>query len=481
MRSAELAGAARGLPLVEMMERAGVACAAAMQARFPEGPVVVLCGPGANGGDGLVAARHLAAMGREVTVVDVLDGGGARQGDAALQERAWTAPRRPSQTLLELVPGAVVLDAIFGSGLNRPLGGEAARIAGLTKASRARLVAVDVPSGVSGDLGRIIGSTFRADLTVTFQALKPAHVLQPSASACGAVEVADIGIADEVESRALARLNAPELWLHEWPWPDALAYKHKRGSLVVVTGGAARTGAARLASRAGLRIGAGLVTLACPPSALAIAAAASLAVMTAAFRSPADLVGLAERSVVVIGPAAGADARTADNVLALRAAGRPLVLDADALTAFASSRRELFDVLDPDCAMTPHAGEFERLFPGQLNASTNKIEAVRRAAREAGCVVLLKGADTVIAHPDGRAVVNLHASPFLATAGSGDVLAGCIGGLMAQGMEAFAASCAGAWAHGDAGLRAGPGLTAEDLDASMRMTIAALHSRATRE
>lgn len=315
----------------------------------------------------------------------------------------------------------------------------------------------------------------RAALTVTFGASKPAHVLQPAASACGEVVVCEIGFGQYLGRLRLQR-NAPELWVANLPWPTPTSHKHARGRLYVVSGGLAQTGAARLAAQAGLRIGAGAVTLLTPPSALMAAAMSVKAVMTSSFVDAAALVAATERaSAVVIGPAAGVTEATRANVEALARAGRRLVLDADALSAFAADDKGLATLLRAETVLTPHTGEFERLFPGVLESAVNKIEAAREGARRAGAVVLLKGFDTVIAHPDGRAVVNTHASPFLATAGSGDVLAGVIGGLMAQGVSAFDAACAGAWMHGDAGLRAGVGMTAEDLDGALKQTLASLH------
>ena len=258
-------------------------------------------------------------------------------------------------------------------------------------------------------------------------------------------------------------LNAPSLWLPRFPWPAPGGHKHDRGRLYVVSGGVSHTGAARLAARAGLRIGAGLVTLLCPPPALLVNAAHLEAVMVRAFKGPDDLVAKAElASAVVIGPAAGVGEATAANVLALTATEAALVLDADALTSFQGDPERLFAALSDRHVLTPHAGEFERLFPNLIN-HIGREAAAREAAKRCGAVVLLKGEDTVIAHPDGAAILNRHASPFLATAGSGDVLAGMIGGLLAQGMAPLDAASAAAWMHGDAGRRFGPGLIAEDL------------------
>jgi hydroxyethylthiazole kinase-like uncharacterized protein yjeF len=273
--------------------------------------------------------------------------------------------------------------------------------------------------------------------------------------------VADIGLAF-APGRTVE--NSPELWLPRFPWPTAASHKHARGRLVVVSGEAWSTGAARLAARAGLRIGAGLVTVLSPPEALPVNAAHLEAVMLRAFETDLELEQAAKDvDAAVIGPAAGVGEPTLLNVLALARTGAALVLDADAITVFRDDPEELFSLLDRDDVLTPHPGEFERLFPGLLAASPERISAARTAAERAGAVVLLKGADTVIAAPDGRCAINGNGSPWLATAGSGDVLAGFIGGLVAQGMESFEAACAGAWIHAEAAELHGPGLISEDL------------------
>jgi hydroxyethylthiazole kinase-like uncharacterized protein yjeF len=476
VRACEQRAVEAGVSLSELMRRAGHACADILHAEFPEGRVVVLAGPGNNGGDAFIAAQRLVDLGRSL-VLHELAPGGPRTEEGAAASRHWTGGHSPLEDL-RLAPGDVVLDGLFGAGLSRPLSGDAAFAVEQVNASGAKVVAIDVPSGVSGDSGENSGAAIRADVTVTFGAKKLAHVLQPAAEVCGEVLVTDIGFGKFVAEVGGARLmeNSPALWSDKLPWPDAAGHKHQRGRLAVVTGDAAHTGAARLSARAGLRMGAGLVTLLCPPDALIVAAKSVEAVMTASFADAGELVSLTSHSTaVVIGPAAGVTPTTRANVEAMARAGRSLVLDADALTVFAGQADVLRKVLKASAVLTPHTGEFERLLPGLLAGSRNKVEAVRAAAARTGAVVLLKGPDTVIAAPDGRAVVNTHATPFLATAGSGDVLAGVIGGLLAQGLDPFDAACAGAWMHGDAGRRFGPGLTAEDLDGSLREALRALY------
>ena len=477
VRAAEQAAAAHGVSLYELMRRAGQACADILHARHPFGRVIAPAGPGNNGGDAFIAASRLRDLARDVIVYELAPGG-PRTEEGAAASTAWTGPRRPLAEL-KVEPGDIVLDGLFGAGLTRPLTGEAAAVAAHITASNVFVVAIDIPSGLNGDTGASTGSVLRAHDTVTFGAKKIAHVLYPAAELCGEVHVAEIGFASHFADLAGERLmeNSPALWSHDLRWPSVSAHKHQRGRLAVVSGPLARTGAARLAAQAGLRSGAGLVTLLCPPGALMVIASSVTAVMTESFADADALVAATEKfDAVVIGPAAGANDATRANVEALGAAHRRLVLDADALTVFAGDAPGLRRMLNAEAVLTPHAGEFERVFPGLLAGARNRIEAARTAAAVSGAVVLLKGPDTIIAAPDGRAVVNTHATPFLATAGSGDVLAGVIGGLMAQGLPAFTAASAATWMHGDAGRRAGPGLTSEDLDAALRETIVACYA-----
>jgi hydroxyethylthiazole kinase-like uncharacterized protein yjeF len=457
MGAADQAAIAAGTTGAVLMERAGAAVADAVTARFSPAGTVVLAGPGNNGGDGYVVARLLAERGWEVEVEALAP---PASPDAAAAAARWEGPCRP------LGEGAaraeLVIDALFGAGLDRPLASEAARLVRRLNGARKPVVAIDVPSGLAGDTGRALeGVAFQAALTVTFHRRKPAHALEPGRSLCGEIVVADIGL-----GATPARLfeNTRALWLAGFPWPGVASHKHARGHLVVVSGEAWSTGAARLSARAGLRIGAGLVTILSPPDALMVNAAHLEAVMLAPFETEVELEAAARQvEAAVIGPAAGVSEATLSNVLALARTGAALVVDADALTVFRSDPGELFSALDRDDVLTPHPGEFERVFPGLLSSAPERITAALTAAARAQAIVLLKGPDTVIAAPDGRAAVNLDAAPWLATAGSGDVLAGLIGGLIAQGMESFEAACAGAWVHGRCAQNFGPGLISEDL------------------
>ncbi len=459
MSAADSAAVARGVPVSTLMERAGTAVTEAVRARYSPRSVVVWCGPGDNGGDGYVVARLLRNKGWSVRAEALAPPGTVAARAAAARWKGETGALSSEPTRADLY-----IDALFGAGLSRPLEGEVAKLARAAGELAKPIIAIDTPSGVAGDTGRALGdAAFRADLTVTFHRRKLAHSLAEGRRACGEIVVADIGLGPPSGTSHLHE-NTPDLWSGHFPWPAQNAHKYGRGRLKVVSGDATSTGAARLSARAGLRIGAGVVTLLSPPAALAVNAAHLEAVMLLAFESEADLEAAGEAAdAVVIGPAAGVGEATARNVFALARTGAALVVDADALTSFRHDPEALFSALDRDDVLTPHPGEFERIFPGLLAASPERVSAARAAAQRAGAVVLLKGSDTVVAAPDGRAAVSLNGAPWLATAGSGDVLAGFIGGLLAQGMGSFEAACAGVWIHAECGAGHGPGLISEDL------------------
>jgi ADP-dependent NAD(P)H-hydrate dehydratase / NAD(P)H-hydrate epimerase len=486
MRQVDAAAIAGGVAGLTLMEAAGAAVAERARRRLPEGGrVLVLCGPGNNGGDGFVAARLLAEAGHAVAL-RLLGDRAALQGDAALAARTWTGPVLPSADG-DLPPCDLVVDALFGAGLARDLDGEARALVEAVNARGVPVLAVDVPSGVDGDTGAVRGVAIRAVETVTFVAFKPGHVLQPGRDHCGQLSLADIGTGPEALASGLAacpRLerNGPDVWAGDLPRLTGASHKYTRGHALVLSGPATKTGAARLAARGALRAGAGLVTVASPASALAENAAHLTAIMLRPCETADDLDDLLtdERlNVVLAGPGLGTGEATRERVAVAAAAGRGLVLDADALTSFAGQSPLLAaHIADGEsrAVLTPHAGEFARLFDGTeaVAEEADKVERTRRAARLTGAVVVLKGADTVIAGPDGRAVINDHGSPYLGTAGSGDVLGGLIAGLLAQGMDPFEAAAAGVWLHGDAGLRHGPGLIAEDIPELMPAVLRAL-------
>lgn len=468
MSRADAFAVAHGVPSLTLMENAGRVVADAIAARFKPCAVTVLCGPGNNGGDGFVVARLLDEEGFTVRVAHDAD----HKGDAKEMSVRWKGARVALEP--QALDGArLVVDALFGAGLSRPLEGAYAQM--VEALNDLPVVAVDIPSGVSGDTGRPLGGVYvKAALTVTFFRKKPGHLLLPGRVLCGDVVVGDIGIPAEAANTQLHE-NTPGLW--DFPWPKLEGHKYSRGHCVVVSGPAHATGAARLAARAALRVGAGLVSVASPPDAVPVNAAHLTAVMIKPFEGAAGLGSLLSDkrlNAVALGPGLGVGKETRELVTTVLTSGAAVVLDADAITSFKDEPQALFGLLGDRCVLTPHEGEFERLFPGLLDQSASKLEAARAAAARALCVVLLKGADTVIAVPSGKAVINANASPFLATAGAGDVLTGLIAGLLAQGMTAFDAACAGAWLHGEAGRHFGPGLIAEDLPDMLPAILAAL-------
>ena len=470
MYAADAAAAKAGIPGLTLMENAGRAVAEAIARRWGPRPVAVLCGPGNNGGDGFVAARLLAEAGWPVRL-GLLGARERLKGDAAAMSDRWEHPVEPlSLALLDGEP--LVVDALFGAGLTRPLDGVALALAEACTTRGLPCVAVDIPSGIHGDTGEAFGDAFRAAVTVTFGRRKYGHLLLPGREHAGEVVVADIGIpASAVDALALRVYeNSPTLWHAHLPQSVPTDHKYSRGHALVVGGDGAHSGAARLAARAALRAGAGLVTVHAPEAALPVYASQLTAVMVA---STADLeTALADerRNALLIGPGCGASPATRAQALRALVAGKRCVLDADALTAFRDEPATLFDALTSDSVLTPHEGEFRRLFAHQ----GDKLSRARAAAAECGAVVVLKGADSVIAAPGGRAAINANAPPTLATAGSGDVLAGFILGLLAQGMPAFEAAAAGVWLHGAAAAAFGPGLIAEDLSETLPSVLRAL-------
>ncbi|WP_428246419.1 NAD(P)H-hydrate dehydratase [Ferrovibrio sp.] len=451
-----IAGGAQGLSL---MEHAGAAVADAVRLNYSYGSVLVLCGPGNNGGDGFVAARLLDRAGWPVRLV-LLGERAALKGDAAAMAALWRGPvLTPEQT--DFTHCDVIIDALFGAGLSRAPDGLAAQLIAAANASGKPIVAVDLPSGLHGDDGKPLGLAIRADRTVTFFRLKPGHLLLPGRVHCGVIALADIGIPatvlDVIKPRQ-AR-NEPGLWQGVLPRPRLDGHKYARGH-VLVRGGR-QAGAARLAARGALRIGAGLCTIASPDPAYAPP--------DALMRVDDFIAALGDprRNALLLGPGNGTGEETRQAVLAALKTKRACVLDADALSAFADDPAPLFAAIHGPAVLTPHDGEFARLFP-DLSSEGNKLARARKAALRAKAVLVLKGADTVIASPEGFAVINDNAPPDLATAGAGDVLAGFCAGLMAQGMKPLMAASAAVWLHGAAASESGPGLIADDLPEALR-------------
>lgn len=459
---------AGGVPGIMLMENAGRAVFDALTGRFARCPTVVLCGPGNNGGDGFVVARLLQEHGWPVTLY-LLGERGALKGDAALAAARWTGEVRPLSA--DCADGAgLVVDAIFGAGLSRSIDGVVADLIGRVTNAGTDVVAIDVPTGVHGNTGLICGTAFQAALTVSFFHAKPGHYLYPGRARCGELFVAHIGIPESVldEIRPQTFVNARKLWDPHYPRMTAINHKYDKGHALVVSGGVTSTGAARLGARAALRAGAGLVTVASPPDAVLVNAAHLTSIMLKSFTGAhglAEILSDRRKNACLIGPGVGLGEGTKALVEAVLMSGASTVLDADALTVFAPDRGALIEAIsrkpERPVVLTPHEGEFGRLFPDCREGS--KLERARTASRLAGVIIVLKGADSVIAAPDGRAAININAGPELGTAGSGDVLGGIITGLLARGMEPFMAACCGVWLHGELGNALGTGLIAEDL------------------
>jgi ADP-dependent NAD(P)H-hydrate dehydratase / NAD(P)H-hydrate epimerase len=428
----------------------------------------ILCGPGNNGGDGYVAARVLARSGAAVHVW--ASGKPKPDTDSAKALRDCPVPSRPIE-LFAITPGSIVIDALFGAGLNRSVTGEAAAAIARANSAKTRRIAIDVPSGLDGLTGQPLGPVFEADCTITFFRKKPGHLLYPGRALCGDLIVADIGIGDTVfdSIRPDCFENTHDLWRNRLPEPGQNTHKYKRGHVAVFSGSGTTTGAARLSAA---RSGAGAVTLLSPQDALAVNAAHLTSIMLSRCDHSQDLTSFIETrkaSAFVLGPAFGIGDKAREFAITLlRNTTAKLVFDADAITSFKDHPAVLFhataDAGETRLVMTPHEGEFQRLFPDIDETNTpSKVERARAAARRANAIIIYKGADTVITAPDGRAAINANGTPLLATAGSGDVLAGLTAGLMAQGMSAFDAACAAVFVHGAAAQQLGFGLIAEDL------------------
>jgi len=449
MRAAEAAAIAAGTPALQLMERASAAAAAAVMAVLPKRRALVLAGPGNNGGDGYGVALRLRDMGVEVQVAALSPPRGEPAQTMAAQ---WDEPVLP---LTAATPAPLVIDALFGTGLDRSMPNEAcAALARL--ASGGVVAALDIVSNIDAATGAALGPVVPAALTIAFGAAKPGHLLGAGATTSGRLVTADIGIAlpDVLLGRVVRPVRVPlPLGTH----------KYSRGALLVVEGGEGQGGAARLAALAALRVGAGLVTLIGPEGRLP-----ADAIMHRGDEEGAALLADPRVGAVVIGPGLAEGTRGREWLARLLGERVPLVLDAGALALLTPERLR---AATAPLVLTPHEGEFRALF-GPIGA--DRLAAVRAAANAAQAVVLLKGAQTLIAAPGGRVLINDHASPWLATAGSGDVLAGVIASLIAQGMAGFEAAAAAAWVHGEAGRRGGSGLIADDLPSLVGAVLADL-------
>ena len=483
MGMADKAAVVAGVPAMDLMAAAGKAVADAVLNRWSKCSVLVLCGPGNNGGDGFVVAKLLQVAGWPVRLA-FLGPVEKLSPEATHFFHAWCGEVEAySVDLLEQTD--LVIDAMFGAGLTRPLEGKARDMVDAMIERKIPICAVDVPSGVDGTTGAALGKVAPAELTVTFFRKKPGHLLFPGRGLCGEIVVADIGIPVTVlgELKLQTWENSPELWYRNYPWPRLDGHKFHRGHALVF-GGENITGASRLTARGAMRMGAGLVTLAVPIKAWAVYATAMTSVMVAKLEQSQEAEDFEEllldprHNAIAVGPGAGLagfeSIRTRKIVMTALATNRATVLDADALSDFANDPQVLFDAITGPCVMTPHEGEFARLFLDvNKSHSDDKLTRARLAAKQSCAVVVLKGADTVIASPDGRAIINSNAPADLATGGSGDVLAGFIVGLLAQGVEPFDAAAAAVWLHGEVGNEVGAGLIAEDLPDHLPKVLAA--------
>ncbi len=465
-----------GTSVSRLMENAGGGVVKEVVKRWSARPVTVLCGPGNNGGDGFVVAKQLADAGWRVRVALL----GSRD---ALKDAARHHAEQWSGGIEALTPAAIdgaelIIDAIVGAGLSRPLGGAAKKTLAAASRQRIPIVAVDMPSGVMGDTGEDLGAVAAA-MTVTCFRKKPGHLLYPGRALCGELVVTDIGTPPQVLEQIVPDTfeNDPRLWFAELPRAEPSGNKYTRGH-ALISGGYPMTGAARMAARAAARVGAGLTTIAVPEIALPIYATALTSILVTPLATPADFDALLDDPRVtagLIGPGAGVGAATRARTLALLATRRATLIDADAITSFKDEQPALMRAIGGPCVMTPHDGEFKRIF----DPSGDKLTRTRRAAARSGAVIVLKGSDTVIAAPDGRAIINANAPASLATAGSGDVLSGIVLGLLAQGMEPFLAAAAAVWLHGAAANEFGLGLLAEDLPDLLPLVLRRLFWRMT--
>lgn len=463
-----------GVPGIELMEAAGSFLAEVVRDQFKETQrVLIVCGPGNNGGDGFVLARLLREKKRHVDLHVPLGTEGF-SGDAKIAfERLHgnvQILKNPDWNSYDLI-----VDALFGAGLSKDVSGTLADLISNINAATASVLAVDLPSGINGETGAICGTAVRANATATFFRLKPGHLLLPGKSHCGVTRVGQIGIPhkvlDQIEPDTYH--NVPGLWLKRFPVHRTSQHKYSRGHTLALSGPISKSGAARLMATAALRMGSGLVTLVAASDVLPVHASRLDSVMFTESNNLEELREILADSrinCIAMGPGLDPDETTREMVREVLISDRNTVLDAGALSAFAQDADILFRAArgrNQGLVFTPHSGEFAKLFGHSIELSS-RTEMARKAASKTGAVVVLKGADTVVADSAGRAAITSNAPPWLATAGSGDVLTGMIAALLAQGMPAFEAACAAVWIHGEAANRLGPGLISSDLDQGVK-------------
>lgn len=486
MKEAEQRAITHGVSGLQMMGCAGREIAKIIKKRFSnkDANILVLCGSGNNGGDGFVVAKHLHHAGYRVHAIAMtsLD---QLAPDALYMAKQCNAPKTVYQGddrfwEEHLAKADLVIDALFGTGLSRPIEGNVFRLIEAVNKSSAKVIAIDIPSGIDANTGGLLGIAMNATMTVTFEAKKPGHILQPGKAYVGELQVVGIDIPTDVMASFTPSIlrNTPMVWGKHLPIRPEASHKYHAGHLVV-RGGEVLQGAAKLVSLSGLRVGAGLVTIAVPSKALPQYCASNLSVM----QKPVDTVEEWNQFVsdprvtaMVIGPGNGVGELTKQLVFASCRLGKSLVLDADGLTSVGGDIDSLTQLTHDHVVITPHEGEWERCFARKLNSQDDKVTRARATASLLKGVVVLKGNDTVIASHDGRIVINDHTTSLLATAGTGDVLSGLIAGLMAAGMKPFEAACAAVWIHGDLALRTGIGMISEDLPDTIPEVLQSLYA-----
>lgn len=449
-----------GVPASILMENAGCGAAMSISRRFARQPVLILCGMGNNGGDGFVIGRYLEKLGWPVAIA-LLGNKANLKGEAAEMASRYKGDLYSlEETPFHRITSThgLIVDALFGAGLDRPPKGAAETAITHINRNHLRCIAIDLPSGVSGNTGEVLGCAPACLLTLTFHRAKPAHLLYPAKALCGEVEILDIGIPPETMEQIVPHisLNAPFNW--QIPLPKTGDHKYSRGHVLIQAG--PMSGAARLAVSGARRVGAGLVSLIADEKMTPFFIGSDPGFILRSDKEFGALCFDEKVAAALLGPGGGVGRRMRRDVETLLRTQKKAVLDADALTSFEKNPDKLFSMLHSRVVLTPHRGEFARLFGVSEAPVTQQASA---AAQKSGAVIVLKGADTIIAAPDGRLAINVNAPPWLATAGSGDVLAGFVLGLMGQGMAPFEAACAAVWIHGDSAKRKGPGLIAEDL------------------
>ena len=463
MSKADAAAIASGIAGIQLMKAAGTSVAHEVIEEFKPCPVLILCGPGNNGGDGFITAQYLKKKGWPVRIACMVKRN-ALKGDSALAAKNWDGEIETLNSSLSVHQTGLVIDAIFGTGFARTLAIELVILFEKIRSRKIPVVAVDVPTGLNATTGTAEPDTLKASLTVTFCRKKTGHLLLPGKLHCGKIIIADIGITDTIVTalNTTCLENHPTLWLKNFPLPNDESHKYTRGHAVIY-GGEKRTGAACLAAAAAQKIGAGLVTITSPIKTIPIYSTFRASIMVDECKDIKDIKTILRderKNAILIGPGAGVDKKLRQIVETALSFNKSGVLDADVFSVYKNNHKDLFSKLSPKYVLTPHEKEFERIF-GIIKG--NKLERALKAAKISNAIVLLKGSDTIIAAPDGASVINTNAPPVLATAGSGDVLSGLITGLITQGMPPFMATCAAVWLHGKTAQTYGIGLTAEDI------------------